>query len=69
MTLPNILTFTRLVLVPIVFWLMYETTDWAPIWAAHLFVGASITDWLDGYLARKVKPLDCRWPSYLMHLW
>lgn len=55
LTIPNILTFLRLILVPVVFVLMYHPSIMAPIWAAHLFVLASLTDWLDGYLARKVR--------------
>ncbi len=52
-TLPNILTVFRLIAAPgvaIIFLLLPRPyADWV---ALILFVGAAITDWLDGYLAR-----------------
>eukprot|EP00775_Hariotina_reticulata_P008210 gene8210-8401_t len=50
---PNLLTFLRLVLVPVVMLLWYASSPAAPLLAAVLFVTASVTDWLDGYIARK----------------
>ena len=52
-SLPNILTYARIVAVPVlVGCLFFWKTDGAR-WAAFaLFVVACITDWLDGYLAR-----------------
>lgn len=54
LNIPNLLTFLRLVLVPFVMALWYSSHQLSPLLAAALFVTASITDWLDGYLARKV---------------
>lgn len=51
---PNLLTFLRLVLVPVVMLLWYASSPTAPLLTAVLFVTASVTDWLDGYIARKV---------------
>lgn len=50
--LPNILTISRIVVIPLIFMSIYFTSyAWAML-AGILFVAASITDYLDGYLAR-----------------
>ncbi|MFN3936222.1 MAG: CDP-diacylglycerol--glycerol-3-phosphate 3-phosphatidyltransferase [Gemmobacter sp.] len=52
-TLPNILTTLRLLAaagVPVMF--LYFNRPWADWFALALFIGAAITDWFDGYLAR-----------------
>jgi CDP-diacylglycerol--glycerol-3-phosphate 3-phosphatidyltransferase/cardiolipin synthase len=53
--LPNVLTYARIAAVPaLVACLMLvegEHGRWAAFW---LFVAAAITDWLDGYLARRL---------------
>lgn len=55
-SLPNVLTYARIAAVPaLVACLMLidgEAGRWAAFW---LFVAASITDWLDGYLARRLE--------------
>lgn len=54
-TVPNLLTFLRLILVPVVMVLWYmDTYPLAPLLTAVVFVTASLTDWLDGYIARQV---------------
>lgn len=55
---PNILTLLRIVLIPlfvIAYYLPYRN---AHILATVLFVVAAITDWLDGYLARRLHQLS-----------
>lgn len=54
--LPNILTLLRLLAapgVPLMF--LYFHRPWADWAALALFMGAAITDWIDGYLARAWK--------------
>jgi CDP-diacylglycerol--glycerol-3-phosphate 3-phosphatidyltransferase len=49
---PNLLTLTRIVMVPIVVGLLFQKTATCDLIAALLFAAASITDYFDGYLAR-----------------
>ena len=56
MTIANKLTIFRVLLIPIFLWAFYS--PWSGSWPLSLvpllvFVLASVTDWLDGYLARK----------------
>lgn len=50
--LPNILTISRIAVIPLIFISIYVSTFAWAMFAAVLFVAASITDYLDGYLAR-----------------
>ena len=52
--IPNVLTFIRLALVPVLLGLWEVQWKYTPITCAVIFITASVTDWLDGYLARKV---------------
>jgi CDP-diacylglycerol--glycerol-3-phosphate 3-phosphatidyltransferase len=56
MNLPNSLTLVRIFLVPLVVVVLLtrptEIQTWA-IWGVSLFLGAALTDLLDGYLARR----------------
>ena len=51
--LPNALTLARLVLIPVFIVVYYFPISWAHGAAGVIFAVASLTDWLDGYLARK----------------
>ena len=56
-TIPNVLTMIRLLLVP-VFVVVYFRTSAEPKYAAlAIFAAASLTDMLDGYLARKLNQI------------
>ena len=55
MNLPNIITLTRIPLMFLVVWLMYQTWPGAATLAFGLFVIAAVGDWLDGYIARTRK--------------
>ena len=50
--LPNILTLSRIAVIPFIFLSIYFTSYAWAMFAATLFVIASVTDYLDGYLAR-----------------
>ena len=54
MNLPNILTMMRIAAIPLLAVLLTSPSRSAGFWAAVLFAVASITDWLDGYLARRM---------------
>jgi CDP-diacylglycerol--glycerol-3-phosphate 3-phosphatidyltransferase len=52
-TIPNTLTVLRLFAAPgVAVMFLYFHRPWADWFALALFVGAAITDWFDGYLAR-----------------
>lgn len=51
--LPNILTLSRIAIIPILVVVFYLPWQSAHLMATGLFIIASITDGLDGYLARK----------------
>ena len=50
--LPNLLTISRIVVIPVIFLASYIHYAWWSVVAGVLFVLASITDYLDGYFAR-----------------
>ena len=54
LNLPNILTMLRIAAIPLIALLLLSPTQPAGFWAAAVFALASITDWLDGYLARRM---------------
>ncbi|AVO38345.1 CDP-diacylglycerol--glycerol-3-phosphate 3-phosphatidyltransferase [Pukyongiella litopenaei] len=55
-TLPNMLTVLRLIAAPgLAVMFLYFHRPYADWFALLLFLGASITDWIDGYLARAWK--------------
>ena len=53
-SLPNLLTSLRIALIPVLVIVFYLPFEWRHLAAAGIFTVASITDWLDGYLARKL---------------
>ncbi len=54
MNIPNLLTSFRIVLIPVFIAVFYLPQPWAPAMATFIFWLASISDWFDGYLARKL---------------
>jgi cardiolipin synthase len=52
-SLPNMLTLSRILAIPIVVATFYVTGDYARWFACALFSAAGFTDWLDGHMARR----------------
>lgn len=53
-SVPNLLTFFRILLIPVFILVFYLPFEWAHFAAALIFALGGVTDWLDGYLARKL---------------
>lgn len=61
--LPNFVTLLRILLIPLIVGIFYLPEEWLSfvnknIAATGVFIVAAITDWLDGYLARKLNQMS-----------
>lgn len=59
LNVPNVLTWFRILMIPVLVGLFYAPAGWLTHWERNLFAcvvftAAAITDWLDGYLARRL---------------
>jgi CDP-diacylglycerol--glycerol-3-phosphate 3-phosphatidyltransferase/cardiolipin synthase len=54
LTIPNLLTLLRIVLIPVYVIFFYLPVTWSNEACATIFALAAFTDWLDGYLARRL---------------
>lgn len=54
LNIPNMLTLGRIVMIPLMVISYYWLGDGGKILAAAIFALAAVTDWFDGYLARKL---------------
>lgn len=54
MNIPNALTLFRIILIPVFVIVFYLPFSWSYFASAFIFTLAGVTDWLDGYLARKL---------------
>lgn len=55
MNIPNLITVLRVLLIPIFILLFYLPYHWSYLASASVFAFAAATDWLDGYLARRLE--------------
>lgn len=54
LTTPTILTLLRIAAIPVFMLVFFLPFSWSGIASAVIFTIAAVTDWLDGYLARKL---------------
>lgn len=54
LTIPNLLTLLRILLIPVYVIFFYLPVTWSNEACATIFALAAFTDWLDGYLARRL---------------
>jgi CDP-diacylglycerol--glycerol-3-phosphate 3-phosphatidyltransferase len=57
-TAPNILTLVRIILIPVLVLVFYLPSEWSYQVSAAIFGAAALTDWLDGYLARRLRQVS-----------
>ena len=57
MNLPNSLTLLRVAFIPVFIVLFYLPFSWSYYASAAIFLLAAITDWLDGFLARRLQQM------------
>ncbi|XP_072958961.1 CDP-diacylglycerol--glycerol-3-phosphate 3-phosphatidyltransferase 2-like [Typha angustifolia] len=55
LTIPTVLTIGRVAAVPLLVSTFYMNGRWATTATTSIFLAAAITDWLDGYIARKMQ--------------
>ncbi len=56
LTIPNLVSLARLALIPVFLWLLHGKDD--PVAAAWLFGFIGATDWVDGFLARRLNQVS-----------
>jgi CDP-diacylglycerol--glycerol-3-phosphate 3-phosphatidyltransferase/cardiolipin synthase len=60
---PNVITMSRIILIPLIIGLYYLPSDWLSLEnknlaATAVFILAAVTDWLDGYMARRLNQMS-----------
>ena len=63
LTVPNLITLSRIILIPLIIGLYYLPFEWLSdheknLAATIVFILAAATDWLDGYLARRLNQMS-----------
>jgi cardiolipin synthase len=56
--LPNLLTLSRILAIPLVIGAFWLDKPWSQWLAMAIFVAASVTDWFDGYFARRYQMIS-----------
>ncbi|SHE68311.1 CDP-diacylglycerol--glycerol-3-phosphate 3-phosphatidyltransferase [Thermomonas hydrothermalis] len=64
LTVPTWLTLARIALIPVLVVVYYLDARWSNLAATLVFVAASLTDWLDGWIARRYR-LFSRFGAFL----
>ncbi len=64
LTVPTWLTLARIALIPVLVVVYYLDYRWSNLAATVVFVAASVTDWLDGWIARRYR-LFSRFGAFL----
>ncbi len=54
LNIPTILTLLRIASIPVIMIVFYLPIEDARLWCSLIFIVASLTDWFDGFLARKL---------------
>lgn len=54
LNIPTILTLLRIASIPVIMIVFYLPIEDSRLWCTVIFIVASITDWFDGFLARKL---------------
>ncbi len=54
-SLPNLITIARILLIPVICWLLATDDTALHATALGLYALAAVSDWLDGYLARRLR--------------
>jgi CDP-diacylglycerol--glycerol-3-phosphate 3-phosphatidyltransferase/cardiolipin synthase len=63
LNVPNLITLSRIILIPLIIAIFYLPDEWLSfsgknMTATAIFMFAAVTDWLDGYLARKLNQMS-----------
>jgi cardiolipin synthase len=63
LNIPNLITLSRIILIPLIIGVYYLPDGWMSwhaknLTATSVFIFAAITDWLDGYLARRLNQMS-----------
>jgi cardiolipin synthase (CMP-forming) len=63
LNVPNLITMSRIILIPLIIGLYYLPSEWLSLEnknfaATAVFILAAVTDWLDGYMARRLNQMS-----------